>query len=156
MKRRDLFLGSTTRAFGARHVVGRRALGRGLARRAVTLMEVLLVLIIMVVLAGFGIVAFQGTAENAKKREAKAMIGLLSGALKRYQLEAGGFPSALDALYQTPSDISDPTLWVQCIDKPIPADPWGKPYEYKPGGSTFEILSMGPDGQSGTADDIKS
>jgi general secretion pathway protein G len=36
----------------------------------------------------------------------------------------------------------------------LPKDPWGHPYIYHRSGSDFKILSAGPDGQEGTADDI--
>ena len=121
-----------------------------------TLMEVLLVLVILVVLAGFAIQSFSGTLEGAKVKQAKIYIGILSNALKQYQLEVGGLPSDINALHQQPSDIADPASWVQKLDKPIALDPWGKAYEYKLNGSSFEIRSIGPDGQSGTADDITS
>lgn len=36
-------------------------------------------------------------------------------------------------------------------------DPWGKPYVYrKTGPRSFEIFSAGPDGQEGTADDVRA
>ncbi|PJB35910.1 MAG: hypothetical protein CO108_24585 [Deltaproteobacteria bacterium CG_4_9_14_3_um_filter_63_12] len=35
-------------------------------------------------------------------------------------------------------------------------DPWGAPYVYKKtGDNTFEVYSSGPDGQEGTADDMR-
>jgi len=123
------------------------------SRRGFTLMEVLLVLMILVVLAGLAIRNFLPTLERAKVDQAKIMIGSLSTSLKEYQLQVGNLPPTLDALYQQPSDV-DASLWVQKLDKPVTPDPWGKPYEYKPSGSSFELRSVGPDGQSGTADDI--
>ncbi|XZE44463.1 type II secretion system protein GspG [Pirellulaceae bacterium SH467] len=132
----------------------RRPIRRGRQRSAFTLMEVLLVLIIIVVIAGFGIRALTGTFDQAKKNQAKAMLGILSTSLKEYQIQVGALPSALDALHQQPSDLADPSMWVQKLDKPVPADPWNRPYEYKLNGSAFELRSLGPDGQSGTQDDI--
>jgi general secretion pathway protein G len=136
--------------------MNRRMQKRRALRRGFTLMEVLLVLVILVVLAGFAIRNLGGALEGAKKQQAKVMMGILSTSLKEYQLQVGTLPSNLEALYQQPSDLADPGLWVQKLDKPVPADPWGKPYEYKLNGSSFEIRSVGPDGQSGTADDITS
>jgi general secretion pathway protein G len=124
-------------------------------RHAFTLMEVLLVLIILVVLAGLVIRNFMPTLESAKKSSAKIMISSLSSSLKQYQLQLGTLPTSLDALHQQPAD-ADASTWVQMLEKPVAMDPWGKPYEYKLNGSTFELRSVGPDGQSGTADDITS
>ena len=133
--------------------MSRKRNARRTSRLGFTLMEVLLVLVILVVLAGFAIQNLTGTLEGAK---VKIYIGILSNALKQYQLEVGGLPSDINALHQQPSDIADPASWVQKLDKPIALDPWGKAYEYKLNGSSFEIRSIGPDGQSGTADDITS
>lgn len=132
----------------------RRMPSRSRLRRGFTLLELLLVLVILVVIAGFGIQAFNGTRENAKKKEAKITLGMLSTSLKQYQMEVNTLPSALAALHEMPSDISDPSSWVKKIDKPVPNDPWGHPYEYKLNGSEFELKSLGPDGQAGTEDDI--
>ncbi len=132
----------------------RRMLSQSRLRRGFTLLELLLVLVILVVIAGFGIQAFNGTRENAKKKEAKITLGMLSTSLKQYQMEVNNLPSALAALHEMPSDISDPSNWVMKLSKPVPNDPWDHPYEYKLNGSEFELRSMGPDGQSGTEDDI--
>lgn len=121
-------------------------------RSGFTLMEVLLVLIIIVVIAGFGIRALSGTLQQAKQKEAKAMLGVLSASLKEYQLMVGSLPTDLEGLVTQPADV-DPAMWVKKLDK-LPMDPWNKPYEYKPAGAEFELRSVGPDGQSGTADDI--
>ncbi len=132
----------------------RRMSSRSRLRRGFTLLELLLVLVILVVIAGFGIQAFNGTRERAKKQQAKITLGMLSTMLKQYQMEVNNLPSALAALHEMPSDIADPSNWVKKSDKPIPLDPWEHPYEYKLNGSEFELRSLGPDGQSGTEDDI--
>jgi len=132
----------------------RRSLSRTRLRRGFTLLELLLVLVILVVIAGFGIQVFTGTREGAKKKEAKIMLGILSSALKQYQMEVNNLPSALEALHVMPADITDASNWVMKLNKPVPPDPWDRPYEYKPNGSEFELRSVGPDRQSGTADDI--
>ncbi len=132
----------------------RRMCSRSRLRRGFTLLELLLVLVILVVIAGFGIQAFNGTRERAKKQQAKITLGMLSTMLKQYQMEVNNLPSALAALHEMPSDIADPSNWVKKSDKPIPLDPWEHPYEYKLNGSEFELRSLGPDGQSGTEDDI--
>ena len=123
-------------------------------RSGFTLLELLLVLVILVVIAGFGIQAFTGVKDRAKIQQAKVELGMLSQSLKRYEMLMNGLPTALEALSIKPSDGD--TDWVKMLDKPISKDPWGNPYEYKPNGSDFEHKSMGPDRQSGTADDIAS
>jgi general secretion pathway protein G len=119
-------------------------------------MEVLLVLIIIVVIAGLGIQQLMGSFQKSKINAAKATMGLLSNSLKRYQIDVGNgnLPATLDALHEQPADLANPGDWIQMLDKPVPMDPWGKPYEYKPNGTSFELKSGGPDGQIGTQDDV--
>ncbi len=129
---------------------------RGRKRAAFTLVEVLLVLTIIVVIAGFGIRNLMGSFDTAKIRQGKATVQMISSALESYRINVGSLPSSLDALYEQPSDIPDPSMWVQELKQPVPLDPWNNPYELKVEGNKFEVRSMGPDGQSGTADDITS
>ncbi len=121
-------------------------------RSGFTLLELLLVLVILVVIAGFGIQAFNGVRDRTKISTAKIEIGMLSQSLKRYEMLMNGLPSALEALSVKPSDAD--AEWVKMLDKPIAKDPWGSLYEYKVNGSEFELKSIGPDRQTGTADDI--
>ncbi|MEI8214198.1 MAG: type II secretion system protein GspG [Planctomycetota bacterium] len=124
-------------------------------RRGFTLMEVLLVLIILVVIAGFAIRNFTGTMELAKSKAATAQLSQISSAIKQYQLMVQQLPPSLDALQNQPADIANPGDWTKLMDK-IPKDPWNHDYEYKPNGSSFELRCVGADGQSGTQDDIVS
>jgi len=124
-------------------------------RRGFTLLEVLLVLIILVVIAGFAIRNFTGVLDQANKKAATAQIAQLSTTIKQYQLMMQQLPSSLDSLMNQPADLANPGDWTKLLDK-IPVDPWKRPYEYKVNGSSFELRSLGADGQSGTSDDIVS
>ncbi len=132
----------------------RRNHSRTNLRRGFTLLELLLVLVILVVIAGFGIQVFTGTQKQARLKQAKITLGMLSTALKQYQMEVNVLPSSLEALHVQPSDLTNPNDWVQKLGKPVPLDPWDHQYEYKPSGTEFDLRSAGPDGQSGTEDDI--
>ncbi|MCY3005294.1 MAG: type II secretion system major pseudopilin GspG [Planctomycetota bacterium] len=124
-------------------------------RRGFTLLEVMLVLIILVVIAGFSIRNFTGVLDQANKRAATAQLAQLSSAVKQYQLMMQQLPASLDSLMTQPADLANPGDWTKLLDK-LPSDPWNRPYEYKLNGSTFELRSLGADGQSGTSDDIVS
>jgi general secretion pathway protein G len=128
-----------------------------------TLIEVLLVLVILVVLASLAVVAYGPIQRRAKVDAAKSQVGLFKTPLQTYQMTVGNFPTSaqgLAALIQPPADLPNPTKW----DGPyldtniLPLDPWGNPYQYSSPGSHnpdgFDVWSMGPDGVSGTADDI--
>lgn len=129
-----------------------------------TLIEVMVVLFILLALASVGVVSYRGTQERANRDNTKLYINTLSNALNMYQLHVGQYPTTeqgLDALLNAPSDLLDQNKWggPYLKDNAQTHDPWGNPYQYEsPGGSRsrdgFEVWSVGPDGQSGTEDDI--
>ena len=123
-------------------------------RSGFTLMEVMLVLVIIAAIAGIAVVNIGGVRVQAFNRTAKAEISNFKSLIATYDLNVGSLPSTLEALYEQPSDLADPTKWSRVSRDPIKPDPWGRPYEYKVNGTEFEIRSLGPDGQSGTDDDI--
>jgi len=124
------------------------------ARSGFTLMEVMLVLVIIAAIAGIAVVNIGGVRENAFKQTAKTDINNLKTLISTYELMVGTYPSTLEALHEQPSDLADPTKWQRVSRDPIKPDPWQHPYEYKVSGAEYEIRSLGPDGQSGTDDDI--
>jgi general secretion pathway protein G len=131
-------------------------------RAAFTLIEVLLVLVILVIIGS--LVAFQvtGAQKTARINAAKSQIGLFKSPLEQYQLDVGEYPSSaagLEALRSVPSEVTVPSKWTgPYLSAPIPLDPWDQPYQYQyPGnrqGADYDLWSMGPDRQNGTADDI--
>lgn len=53
-------------------------------------------------------------------------------------------------MYKTKHDAYPPTL-DEISKEP---DPWGRPFIYRPADASYTLLSSGPDGKEGTADDI--
>jgi general secretion pathway protein G len=102
--------------------------------RGFTLIEVLLVLVILVVLASLATVNILSAQKKAKINSAKVQVELLDKALQTYYLDVGSFPSAsvgLQALRVESPDVQGTNKWAgPYLDRDIPADPWGKPYEY--------------------------
>ncbi len=134
--------------------MNRKRTRRVVTRSAFTLMEVMLVLVIIAVIAGLAITNLGNIGSRANERAAKAKIDILKGAIDLYRLELQSFPPDLNALYEKPSNLSGPGKWIQLVKEPIAPDPWGRPYEYSVSGDTYEIRSLGVDGQRGTEDDI--
>jgi len=134
--------------------MNRRTRHRRAARGGFTLMEVMLVLVIIAAIAGIAVVNIGGVRNRAFQQTAKADINNIKNLLSQYELMVGTFPSTLEALYEQPSDLADPSKWTKVSRDPIKPDPWQHPYEYKVNGAEYEIRSLGPDGQSGTDDDI--
>jgi general secretion pathway protein G len=126
-----------------------------LRRRAFTLVEMLLVLVILAVLAAIVIPKMAGRGQQAKETAAKSDIAGMETALNMYEVDTGGYPSNLDALVNQPSNA---TGWKGPYLKQIKPDPWGNDYAYtfpaKKNASGFDLMSAGPDGQAGNDDDI--
>lgn len=114
----------------------------------------MLVLVIIAAIAGIAVVNIGSFQERGFRRTATAEISNLKTMLESYKLEVGSYPSQLSHLYEQPTDLADPTKWMKISKKPINPDPWGRPYEYTVNGADFELRSLGPDGQSGTEDDV--
>lgn len=137
--------------FASRSGIGQR---RWALRRAFTLLEVMLVLVIIAAIAGIAVYNIGGIQNRAFVMTAKNQISQFKNALEQYKLYVGSYPSALEALHEQPSDIEDATKYTQVLKDPITPDPWGSPYEYKLNGASYELRSLGPDRQSGTDDDV--
>lgn len=121
-----------------------------------TLLEIMLVVVIIGIIAGFAIVNLMGTGEKAKKDLA---LGFVKGSLKTqislYQLHCNSWPNSLNDLVTKPADANG---WHGPYLDEFPKDPWDQPYQYRVPGThnpnTFDVWSKGPDKTDGTADDI--
>ena len=117
-----------------------------------TLLELLVVVVIIGLLAGFVAPRYFGQVGKSEVNVAKAQIDALEKALDQYRLDTGRYPSAelgLKALIERPQN--EPRWNGPYLRKAVPLDPWGKPYLYRiPGEKTdFELASLGKDGQPG-------
>jgi general secretion pathway protein G len=125
-------------------------------RRAFTLIELMLVVIIIGVLSAMVMPRLAGRSEQARAQAAKADITSgISLALDLYEMDMGSFPESLDYLYSRPASSEN---WRGPYIKKKATDPWGKAYLYKFPGEhnqgSYDLYSCGKDGQPGTTDDI--
>jgi len=119
-----------------------------------TLLELLVVVVIIGLLAGFVAPRYFGQVGKSEMAVAKAQIDALEKALDQYRLDTGRYPSnelGLKALVDRPA--SEPKWLGPYLRKSVPLDPWGKPYMYKVPGEKgdFDLVSYGKDGQPGGA-----
>ena len=126
---------------------------------AFTLVELLLVLVILGILAALVLPKFTGRTEQARVTAAQTQISTFGTALDAFEVDTGSYPRGQDGLNQLLVQPGDVTNWRgPYLKSDIPLDPWGHPYVYEfPGrinARGYDIVSMGPDGQAGTADDV--
>ena len=137
----------------------RRPTRPGRDPRAFTLIELLLVLVILVTLAGIVVPKFTKRSEQAKTTAAMTDISNIGVALDAFEVDCGRYPTTdetLLVLVQQPANLQG---WHGAyLKKGMPNDPWGNPYVYHSPGEhspdSYDLYSFGPDGQDGGGDDI--
>ena len=130
-------------------------MGRRMAHLKVagfTLLELLVVVVIIGLLAGFVAPRYFGQVGKSEVNVAKAQLDALEKALDQFRLDTGHYPNAeigLKALSERPTNV--PKWNGPYLRKAIPLDPWGKPYVYRVPGEKgdFDLISYGKDGQPG-------
>lgn len=121
-----------------------------------TLLELLVVMVIIGLLAGYVGPKYFSQVGKSEVKAAMAQIDALEKALDTYRLDTGHYPGTeqgLNALMTQPA--SEPKWQGPYLKKVIPPDPWGKPYIYKQPGEhgEFDLFSYGKDGQPGGSGD---
>ncbi len=133
-------LGRVTRATARTRI--RRLLARGTA--GMTLIEIMVVVIIMGLIAsavGFGVFRFLG---KAKVQTATQEVSRIRSAIQIYQND---HPDQCPTIEQMQQDGQ--------LDRNASAnDPWQHPFVINCDGENISVVSAGPDGRPGTADDI--
>lgn len=121
-------------------------------------MEVLLVLIILVIIFSIVTPKLFGTKERADIDATRVQIGAMDSAFDMYRLHTNQYPSSLEDLWQEPSDATLKEKWSGPYAEELSEDVWGNPFQYtaegKRNSGKYDFWSSGPDGQSGTDDDI--
>ena len=93
---------------------------------------------------------------DANVNAARSQIEMLSLALDQYRLDNHAYPATdpgLGALRAAPAAGAAPAWRGPYLRRPVPADPWGRPYHYlSPGRADprgYDLWSLGRDGREG-------
>lgn len=129
---------------------------RALHSNGFTLLELLVVMVIIGLLAGYVGPRYFAQLGKSEAKVAKAQIDAFDKALMQYRLDVGRFPTTeqgLDALVRKPA--SEARWDGPYLAKAIPLDPWSRPYQYRQPGeqADFDLLSLGKDGRPGGSGD---
>ncbi len=138
----------------------------GMARSAFSLIEVLIAIAIVAAIGGLVAVNLMGAREDSKVDMAQIELDRLRSAMDQFNLVFDRFPSddeGLAVLWSNETlDVEDEALnarWRKFLSSASPNDPWGNEWGYRGEpeyGEQYDLWSNGPDGEEGTADDIKS
>jgi len=121
-------------------------------QRAFTLLELLVVMVIIGLLAGYVGPKYFGQIGKSEVKVARAQIDALEKALDQYRLDVGRYPSAEQGLQALVARPANEAKWAgPYLRKSVPLDPWGRGYVYRFPGERgdFDLVSYGRDGQPG-------
>ncbi len=127
-------------------------------KKGFTLIEILVVLVIVMGLAGIVTVGVMRHQVESRVKMAQLQISQFEQALQAYHLDHGRYPTqaqGLEALVRRPTASPVPERYPEegyLARTRLPLDPWGNEYIYlAPGrrGEPFEIISYGSDGEPG-------
>jgi len=130
-------------------------------RKAFTLVELLVVILIISMLAAFVAPRMFTGLGKAKRDIARAKMALIEDALGRFYIHCGRYPDdseGLEALIIPPADVEEKWNGPYLRQSEL-LDPWDNPYiyvsegQYNPG--SFDLISFAADGMEGGEGDNK-
>jgi general secretion pathway protein G len=117
-----------------------------------TLLELLVVMVIIGLLAGYVGPKYFAQIGKSEVKMARAQIDALDKSLDQYRLDTGHYPSMEEGLVALVIRPASESKWDgPYLKKSVPHDPWGNPYVYRIPGEhgDYALLSYGKDGQQG-------
>ncbi len=116
-------------------------------KKAFSLMELMVVIIILGLLAAFVLPNLTGKSEEAKDKIVCVQMKSISQALKLYKLDNSTYPTTEEGL-----NILIEKKYFE--DGKLPKDSWSNPFIYVQSDDSFDLISMGSDKKENTEDDI--
>lgn len=122
--------------------------------RGFTLLELLVVMVIIGLLAGYVGPRYFAQIGKSEVKVARAQIDALEKSLDQFRLDTGHYPTSEQGLAVLVTRPANEPRWDgPYLKKGVPADPWNRPYIYRSPGThgEYDLLSYGKDGQLGGA-----
>jgi len=125
-------------------------------RKAFTLVELLVVVLIITMLAAFVTPRFFSGIGKTKADLTKAKMAIIEGALARFYIDCSRYPDdseGLEVLVLPPADMEEGKWNGPYLKRSNLLDKWDNPYiyvaegEYNPG--SFDLISLGADAMDG-------
>lgn len=120
--------------------------------RGFTLLELLVVMVIIGLLAGYVGPKYFSQIGKSEIKVARAQMDALGKALDQFRLDNGHYPSTEQGLASLVTRPANEARWDgPYLQKSVPADPWGNAYVFVMPGEhgEYDLLSYGKDGQAG-------
>lgn len=136
---------------------------RGGARRAFTLIEVMIVIAIVLALSGLVAVSLFQRRDEAKTDLVKIDLNTLRSAIKQFRFDFERWPTDEEGLRvlwdkEALDPEADQSKWKAYLEEPMPTDRWDTEWGYRQVGeldeTMYDLWSNGPDKEEGTEDDI--
>lgn len=116
-------------------------------KKAFSLIELMVVIIILGLLAGFVLPNLIGKSDEAKEKLVCIQMKSVAQTLKMYKLDYSSYPSTKEGL----KALVDKKYFEE---GKLPKDSWDKEYIYLNTNNSFELVSSGADKKENTKDDI--
>jgi general secretion pathway protein G len=120
--------------------------------RGFTLLELLVVMVIIGLLAGYVGPNYFSQIGKSEVKVARAQADALGKALDQLRLDTGHYPSMEDGLEALVAPPANEPRWDgPYLKKGVPLDPWGNPYVFRSPGEhgEYDLISYGKDGKPG-------
>lgn len=123
-----------------------------------SLVELMVVVIVLAILAATIVPQFAGVTSDARNATARSTIKLYDDAIERFNVRYDRYPTTeegLNVLVEGPKGAKN----FRPLVKELVDDPWGNPFQYRSpgqhGSKSYDLWSMGADGQTGGEDKNK-
>ncbi|HEY0666473.1 MAG TPA: type II secretion system major pseudopilin GspG [Gallionella sp.] len=123
-----------------------------LACAGFTLLELLVVMVIIGLLAGYVGPKYFSQVGKSEVKAALAQADALGKALDYFRLDTGHYPSMEDGLAALVTRPANEPKWNgPYLSKGVPLDPWGNSYLFRSPGEhgEYDLISYGKDGKPG-------